>query len=137
MIPYVDCSPPGSSVHGIFPGKNSGVGCHFLLQGIFPTQGSRLPILHLIRWQAYSLALYHMGSPYIFISHYKHIHNYRKYRIETGVSSSQTFPRLFYFKTFYFVSGYSCLTDHAVIVSGEHAVVQQRLTQHCKVIVLQ
>ena len=32
-------SPPGSSVHGNSPGKNSGVGCHFLLQGIFPTQG--------------------------------------------------------------------------------------------------
>ena len=28
----LDCSPPGSSVHGIFPGKNTGVGCHFLLQ---------------------------------------------------------------------------------------------------------
>ena len=27
-----DCSPPGSSVHGIFPGNNTGVGCHFLLQ---------------------------------------------------------------------------------------------------------
>ena len=34
-----DCSPPGSSVHGIFSGKNTGVGFHFLLQGIFPTQG--------------------------------------------------------------------------------------------------
>ena len=29
----MDCSPPGTSVHGDFPGKNSGVGCHFLLQG--------------------------------------------------------------------------------------------------------
>ena len=38
----VDCSPPGSSVHGDSPGKNTGVGCHFLLQGIFPTQGSNL-----------------------------------------------------------------------------------------------
>ena len=28
----LDCSPPGSSVHGIFLGKNTGVGCHFLLQ---------------------------------------------------------------------------------------------------------
>ena len=36
----MDCSQPGSSVHGIFPGKNIGVGCHFLLQGIFPTQVS-------------------------------------------------------------------------------------------------
>ena len=35
----LDCSPPGSSVHGDSPGKNTGVGCHFLLQGIFPTQG--------------------------------------------------------------------------------------------------
>ena len=30
----MDCSPPGSSVHGDAPGKNTGVGCHFLLQGI-------------------------------------------------------------------------------------------------------
>ena len=35
-----DYSPPGSSFHGIFPGKNTGVGCHFLLQGILPAQGS-------------------------------------------------------------------------------------------------
>ena len=35
----MDCSLPGSSVHGNFPGKSTGVGCHFLLQGIFPTQG--------------------------------------------------------------------------------------------------
>ena len=34
----MDCSPPGSSVHGDSPGKNTGVGSHFLLQGIFPTQ---------------------------------------------------------------------------------------------------
>ena len=30
----MDSSPPGSSVHGDSPGKNTGVGCHFLLQGI-------------------------------------------------------------------------------------------------------
>ena len=35
-----------------FPGKNTGVGCHFLLQGIFPTQGSNLGLLHLLHWQA-------------------------------------------------------------------------------------
>ena len=32
----MDRSPPGSSVHGDSPGKNSGVGCHALLDGIFP-----------------------------------------------------------------------------------------------------
>ena len=40
----MDCSPPGSSVHADSPGKNSGVGCVF--QGIFPTQGLNLSLLH-------------------------------------------------------------------------------------------
>ena len=34
----IDCSPQGFSVHEDSPGKNTGVGCHALLQGIFPTQ---------------------------------------------------------------------------------------------------
>ena len=42
----MDCSPPGSSVHGDSPGKNTGGGCHPLLQGIFPTQGSNPTLLH-------------------------------------------------------------------------------------------
>ena len=42
----VDCSPPGSSVHGILQARIQGVGCHFLLQGIFPTQGSNPGLLH-------------------------------------------------------------------------------------------
>ena len=36
----MDCSPPGSSIHGESPGKNTGVSCQALLQGIFPTQES-------------------------------------------------------------------------------------------------
>ena len=44
----VDCSPPGSSVHGIFLGKNTGVGCHALLQGIFQTQGLNSDLLCLL-----------------------------------------------------------------------------------------
>ena len=94
----MDCSPSGSSVHGISqarilekvaisssrglfpaqglkllclwdsPGKNTGVGCHALLQGIFLTQGSNLPLLKLLhcrrilyRWaarEAYICAYY-------------------------------------------------------------------------------
>ena len=42
----MDCSPPASSIHGIFQGKNTGVGCCFLLQGIFPTQGLNSGLLH-------------------------------------------------------------------------------------------
>ena len=40
--------PPGSFVHGILPGKNTGVGCHFLLQGIFLTQGSNPHLLSCV-----------------------------------------------------------------------------------------
>ena len=40
-----------------FSGKNTGVGCHFLLQGIFPTQGWNLCILNLLHWQSESLQL--------------------------------------------------------------------------------
>ena len=43
-----------------FSSKNPGVGCHFLLQGIFPTRGSNSCLLH---WQAYSLPLHHQGRP--------------------------------------------------------------------------
>ena len=46
-----------------FPGKNTGVGCHFLLQGIFSTQGLSLCLLRLLHWQADSLSLGHLGSP--------------------------------------------------------------------------
>ena len=38
----MDCSPPGSSVHGDSPGKNTGVGSHSLLQGIFLTRDQTL-----------------------------------------------------------------------------------------------
>ena len=41
----MNCSPPGSSVHGDSPSKNTGVGCRFLLQGIFLTQGSSLSLV--------------------------------------------------------------------------------------------
>ena len=45
----MDCRPRGSSVHGGSPGKNTGVSCHALLQGIFPTQGSNPGLLHCRR----------------------------------------------------------------------------------------
>ena len=59
----VGCSLPGSPVRGIFPGKNTGVGCHSLLQGIFKTQGSNLYLLSLLHWQTGSLPLAPSGKP--------------------------------------------------------------------------
>ena len=58
----MDCSPPGSSVHEDSPGKNNGVGCHALLQGIFLTQGLNPRLLCLLRWQAGSLPLVPPGK---------------------------------------------------------------------------
>ena len=51
----MDCSPPGSSVPGDSPGKKTGLGCHTLLHGIFPTQGSNPGFPHF-RWILYHLA---------------------------------------------------------------------------------
>ena len=50
------CSPPRLSVYGIFPGKNTGVSCHFLLQEIFLTQGPNPGLPH---WQADYFPLSH------------------------------------------------------------------------------
>ena len=58
----MDCSPPGSSVRGDSPGKNTGVSCHALLQGVFPTQGSNPSLLCLLHWQAGSLPLLPPGK---------------------------------------------------------------------------
>ena len=59
----MDCSLPGSSIFGDFPGKNTEVGCHFLLQRIFITQGLNPCLLCLLHWQANSLLLVPAGKP--------------------------------------------------------------------------
>ena len=67
----VDCSPPGSSVLGDSPGKNTGVSCHALHQGIFPTQRSNPGfshcrwILYWLRHQEDSLPRSHLGNPWV------------------------------------------------------------------------
>ena len=61
-----DCSPPGSSIHGLLQGKYTGVGCHFLLQRIFPIEGLSPRLLHLLHWQADSLPLVPPGKPWPF-----------------------------------------------------------------------
>ena len=58
----VDCRPPGSSVHGISQQEHCS-GLPFPLQGIFPTQGSNLCLLHLLPWQVDSLPPVPPGKP--------------------------------------------------------------------------
>ena len=50
-----------------FPCKTTKAGCHFLLHGIFPTQGSNLHLLCLLHWQADSLPLALPGKPYMYL----------------------------------------------------------------------
>ena len=59
VIPWTVASPD-SSGHGDSPGKNTGVGCHALLQGIFLTQGLN-PTLPHCRWILYQPS--YQGSP--------------------------------------------------------------------------
>ena len=64
---------PWTVPHGLYPtrllcpwnspGKNTEVGCHFLLQGIFLTQALNTYLLHLLHWWVDSLPLSQLGSP--------------------------------------------------------------------------
>ena len=65
----MDCSLPDSSLHGDSPGKNTGVGCHALLQGIFPTEGSNPGLLLLLhcRQTLYCWTAESLGNPYYII----------------------------------------------------------------------
>ena len=80
----VDCSPPDFSAHEDSPGKNNGVSCHTLLQGIFATQRSNPGLLHC-RWILYHLS--YQGSPRIleWVA-YPFSRGSSQHRNQTGVS---------------------------------------------------
>ena len=62
----MDCSPPCSSDHGIFQaGMLEWVSTSYT--GDLLDQGSNLRLLRLLHWQVYSLPLYHLGSPSLFL----------------------------------------------------------------------
>ena len=67
------CDPVDSTHQALLswdsPGTNTGVGCHALTQGIFPTQGSNLHLLCLLHWQAGSLPLTLPGKPITMVCH--------------------------------------------------------------------
>ena len=75
-----------------FPGKNTGVSCHVLLQGIFLTQGSNPHLLNLLHWQAGSLPLVPSGKPiWYIVCVYIYIYIY----IYISILVSQFIPNLF------------------------------------------
>ena len=81
LFDLMDCSLTGSSVHGKFSGKNTGMDCYFLLQGIFLTQGSNPSLLHLrhCRWIFYHCATWE---------------TLRKYSAAAAAKSFQSCPTL-------------------------------------------
>ena len=96
-LPMLSCSDVYDSLrlHGLqlprllclwdFPGENTGVGCHFLFHGIFPTQGSNPCLLNLLHWQVDYLSLRHLESP-LYLPTYLSIHLHR-----SQIFRSQTF----------------------------------------------
>ena len=52
-----------------FPGKNTGLGCHFLHQGNFSTPGQNPHLLHLLHWHVGSLPLSHLGNHMYIYTH--------------------------------------------------------------------
>ena len=79
----MDCSLPGFSAHGIFPGRNTEVGGPFLLRGIFPAQGSNPRLLQCLLWQADSLPLYRLGS---FPEHISNFNWKKRYALILGLN---------------------------------------------------
>ena len=88
-----------------FPGKNTVACCHFLLQGIFPTQGSSL---RLLPQQADSLPLGHLGS-LVYL-----IHNINS--VYMSIPISQFIPPCPYSHPALFLFWYQCLFSVSVSV---------------------
>ena len=87
-----------------FPCKNTWVGCHFLLEEIFLTQGSNSHLLHLLHAKRDSLPLSHQGSPY---SSYYPV-NGSEYLSNNGIFCLQKFKGPTRHFTYLIVGGVKC-----------------------------
>ena len=90
--PYSVCSVMSNSLQPLgkllclwnYPSENTGIGCHFLFQGIFPTQGWSPHLLGLLQWPVDSLPpLSHLGSPTV----YCHKANLNKFQSSEVIQS--------------------------------------------------
>ena len=109
----MDCSLPGSSICWDSPGKNTGVGCHALLQRIFPTQGLN-PHLHgAPALQIDYLLLHYQGRRYIGWYGTRH----------TGLESAQVGPDFGKTIKLASVSLSVMLVNSYLMKSGNHSVV--------------
>ena len=101
----MDYSPPGSSVHGDSLGRNSGLGCQALLQGICPMQGSNLGLLH---YRCILYYLSHQEIPYsLYLPHFLCVMflGYWLFVCYCLVVSRKLTPLLNSWENFWFLSG--------------------------------
>ena len=101
----MDHSPPGSSVHGDFPSKNTGVGCYAFLQEIFLSQGLNLGLPHC-RLILYRLS--HQGTPVL---------EWIAYCFPRRSSWHRNQTRLFFIAGRFFTSW---VTREACLLEGSH-----------------
>ena len=101
-----------------YPGKNTGVGCHVLLQGIFSTQRLNQGLLHLLYWQGDSLPLHYLGSPSVHPWLY----------LKAGVYPREpSFSCTFYcYSPVYFTSGSFVVTTHTYLFSAFSSAVHTK-----------
>ena len=86
----MDCSSPSPSVHEDSAGKNTGVGCHFLLQGIFPNQRSNSGLLHC------SQILYCLSQQFSSVQLLSHVHLFETHGVQhTRQSCPSPTPRAY------------------------------------------
>ena len=69
----MDCSPPGSSVHGDSQGKKTGVDCHALPPGDLPNPGIKLESPACPALQAHSLPTEPPGKPMLPLKKIPHV----------------------------------------------------------------
>ena len=133
----MDRSPPGSSVHGDSPGKNTGLGCHACLQGIFPIQGLNRGLLHS-RWILYHLS--RQRSPRIL--------EWVTYPFSRGSSQPRNLTGVSYIAGRFFTSWATreqvgiqptsvpvCLNSQSSLFLI-HALIQQMFTEHLLLLLL-
>ena len=115
LRPHGLYSPLGSFCPWDFPGKNNGVGCHFVLQGSFLTQGSNPNLLH---WPVGPLPLSHHGSLYAFIDiHIYVLTKHLFFKCEKSLNRKTLVEYYFNFESVNFM--YVQAFDYSLILLGE------------------
>ena len=95
---------------GFFSGKSTRASCHFLLQGIFLTQGSNLRLLYLPPWQVDSLPPRHRGSLVSF------------YFAQTRILGNTVVPLCFLHECHFFSRSFKMITADSKSFTSEDSI---------------